>query len=69
MDDEEMKEIGKEMKKSVSELMNSTEELIRATQLLTQDQMQNMFKDAKQDLDHVNGLVLQYCTTFARRRG
>jgi SAM-dependent methyltransferase len=69
MDDEKMKEIGKEMRKSVSELMKSTEELIRATQLLTQDQMQGMVRYAEGDLNNVSGLVLQYCTTCARRRG
>jgi hypothetical protein len=67
MDDEEMKEIGKEMKKSVRQLMNSTEELIRATQLLTQNEMQSMIVDAEMDLNDVNGLVLQYWTIFARR--
>jgi hypothetical protein len=67
MNDEEMKEIGREMKRSVRELMNSTEELIRATRLLTQDQMQNMIRDAEGDLNNVNGLVLQYCTILARR--
>jgi hypothetical protein len=31
--------------------------------------MQRMVRDAERELNSVNGLVLQYCTIFARRRG